>query len=197
MTFHPDCVFCDEDKIVSPVEILCGADGSCHRVFEPLNPVVPGHLLVVPHCHVQDATEEPLVTAMAAGVAARVAQRYKAANIITSIGAPATQSIMHLHLHVVPREEKDYLYLPWDGPKIEVGKNERGGVCRVWYKGMLVFNGRDYSEEVMNMALRKHGEGEVIPETEQQKTAAKDGDGMSKEAAEELRAENEEADRVE
>lgn len=46
------------------------------------------------------------------------------------------------------------------------------------------------------MALRKHGEGEVIPETEQQKTAAKDGDGMSKQAAEELRAENEEADRV-
>lgn len=51
-------------------------------------------------------------------------------------------------------------------------------------------------EEVDSVALRKHGEGEVIPETEQQKTAAKDGDGMSKQAAEELRAENEEADRV-
>lgn len=194
---NSDCVFCDTEKIQSEIEMMYGADSSAHYVFEPLNPVVPGHLLVVPALHVQDATEEPLATAMAAGVAARVAQRYRAANIITSIGVPATQSITHLHFHVVPREEKDYLYLPWDGPKIELGRNERGGVCKVWYKGMLVFSGRDYSEEVMNMALRKHGEGEVIPETEQQKTAAKDGDGMSKEAAEELRAENEEADRVE
>lgn len=113
MTFHPDCVFCDEDKIANPVEILYGADGSCHRVFEPLSPVVPGHLLVVPALHVQDATEEPLVTAMAAGVAARVAARYRAANVITSIGVPATQSIMHLHFHVVPREEGDGLCLPW------------------------------------------------------------------------------------
>lgn len=44
------------------------------------------------------------------------------------------------------------------------------------------------------MGLRKHGEGEVIPETDQQKTAA--ATGMSKEAAEELRRENEEADGV-
>lgn len=44
------------------------------------------------------------------------------------------------------------------------------------------------------MALRKHGEGSVIPETEQQKTAQQEPGGMSKEAAEELRQENEEAD---
>lgn len=46
------------------------------------------------------------------------------------------------------------------------------------------------------MALRKHGEGEVIPETDQQKTAAaQQGSGMSEEAREELAAENTEADR--
>ena len=44
------------------------------------------------------------------------------------------------------------------------------------------------------MALRKHGEGHVIPETEQQKTAAKDGDGMTEQSREELRQENEAAD---
>lgn len=44
------------------------------------------------------------------------------------------------------------------------------------------------------MGLRKHGEGHVLPTTEQQKTAAQDA-GMSKEAAEELRQENEAADR--
>jgi histidine triad (HIT) family protein len=110
---NPDCVFCDERKIKSLVDYMYGADGSTHFVFEPLDPVVPGHLLVVPSQHVQDATEEPLVTSMAAGVAARVAQRYRAANIITSIGVPATQSITHLHWHVVPRRHGDGLLLPW------------------------------------------------------------------------------------
>lgn len=43
------------------------------------------------------------------------------------------------------------------------------------------------------MALRKHGEGEVIPSADQQKTAAQSA-GMSREAAEELRRENESAD---
>lgn len=108
-----DCVFCDERKIASTVEHMYGADGSIHFVFEPLRPVVPGHLLVVPMLHVGDATEEPLVTAMAAGVAARVAQRYRSANIITSIGTPATQTVHHLHWHVVPRVEGDELRLPW------------------------------------------------------------------------------------
>lgn len=108
-----DCVFCDERKIRSTVEHMYGADGSLCFVFEPLGPVVPGHLLVVPAIHVGDATEDPLVTSMAAGVAARVAQRYRSANLITSIGLPATQTITHLHWHVVPRRDGDQLALPW------------------------------------------------------------------------------------
>lgn len=51
-------------------------------------------------------------------------------------------------------------------------------------------------EEEREMAIRKHGEGEVIPETEQQKTAAAQGGSMTAEAAEELRRENEAADGV-
>lgn len=46
------------------------------------------------------------------------------------------------------------------------------------------------------MALRKHGEGEVLPDTEQQKTAAQQGSQMDGDAREELRAENEAADGV-
>lgn len=110
------CPFCDKSQIKGEVLHLYGSDGSLHYVFapvSPIDPVVPGHMLVVPARHVQDATEEPLATSMAAGVAARVAQRYRAANIITSIGVPATQTIPHLYLHVVPREEGDGLCLPW------------------------------------------------------------------------------------
>ena len=35
------------------------------------------------------------------------------ANLITSIGAAATQTVFHLHVHVVPRHEGDGLLLPW------------------------------------------------------------------------------------
>jgi diadenosine tetraphosphate (Ap4A) HIT family hydrolase len=34
-------------------------------------------------------------------------------NIITSIGKAATQSIKHLHVHLVPRTEDDKLMVPW------------------------------------------------------------------------------------
>jgi histidine triad (HIT) family protein len=37
------------------------------------------------------------------------------ANIITSIGRVATQSVFHLHVHIVPRHEGDGLCLPWTG----------------------------------------------------------------------------------
>lgn len=52
------------------------------------------------------------------------------------------------------------------------------------------------SKKEDEMSLVKHGEGSVIPETDQQKTAAQSGEGLSAEAAEELRRENEGADEL-
>lgn len=43
------------------------------------------------------------------------------------------------------------------------------------------------------MGIVKHGEGEVLPENEQQRTAQQEG-GMDKEAREALDRENDEAD---
>jgi histidine triad (HIT) family protein len=91
-----------------------GMGGVC-AVFEPVNPVTPGHMLVVPVEHVEHAATDPHVSARAMEIAATVAQRYRSANIITSIGRPATQTVKHLHLHVVPRRDGDGLHLPWTG----------------------------------------------------------------------------------
>lgn len=119
------CVFC---------EIVVGRAPAQHYgqwissiVIEPLNPVVPGHLLVIPKEHVVDAVEKPQVTAAtmhdAAMVvaAARFARReqYASVNLITSVGAPATQSVFHLHIHVVPRAHGDGLMLPWSLQRLE------------------------------------------------------------------------------
>lgn len=105
------CVFCkltDENY---------GEDWGDSIVFEPLNPVTPGHLLVVPRQHLWDAKQAPNVTAETMRVASIVARRYESANIITSIGEAATQSVFHLHIHVVPRKLGDGLKLPWTGQK--------------------------------------------------------------------------------
>lgn len=108
-----DCVFCGGERTIkSPIERLV-VGGHAVMVFEPLGPVVPGHLLVVPNMHVEHAAENPRVSAVTMHAASLVSRRYESANILTSIGAPATQTVKHLHLHVVPRSEDDGVWLPW------------------------------------------------------------------------------------
>ncbi|WP_285757161.1 HIT family protein [Nocardiopsis ansamitocini] len=80
----------------------------------PLNPVVAGHWLVIPRLHVPHAAADPSVSAAVMRRAAEVlAHTDDQANLITSIGPDATQTIAHLHIHIVPREARDGLALPW------------------------------------------------------------------------------------
>jgi histidine triad (HIT) family protein len=99
------CPFCN---YAGPVEDAFGDV----IVIEPLNPVVRGHLLVIPREHVQDATHNPALAGYVMRVAALIARGLEC-NIITSVGPAATQTVMHLHVHIVPRQEGDGLRLPW------------------------------------------------------------------------------------
>lgn len=85
--------------------------------FEPLNPVTPGHRLFVPRTHVEDALTRPPLTGHVMRYAAAWAEEHGlgACNFITSRGTEATQSVPHLHWHLVPRREGDGLALPWTG----------------------------------------------------------------------------------
>lgn len=104
-----DCVFCRIIRGEAPARYV-------HRWADaiaiiPLNPVVPGHILVIPRIHVVDALEYPDVTACTMYLAASVA--VPPCNLITSVGTEATQSVRHLHIHVVPRAHRDGLPLTW------------------------------------------------------------------------------------
>ncbi|MFD8938576.1 HIT family protein [Streptomyces sp. NPDC059578] len=72
-----------------------------------------GHLLVLPRTHVPDAGTDPDVTATVMRHAAQLMAQHPNANLITSRGPAATQTVYHLHVHVVPREDGDGLPLPW------------------------------------------------------------------------------------
>ncbi len=107
-----DCPFCD----ISKIEAVHFDDGEV-AIFEPLNPVVEGHLLVVPKQHVTDFADNPSISSRVMECAAAFVkqnnQDYEGINLITSKGIAATQSVMHLHIHLVPRKEGDGLNLPW------------------------------------------------------------------------------------
>lgn len=106
-----DCVFCDIVTGTAPATIV--EEWSDAIAIVPLGPVVDGHILVIPRQHVADLAALPQVTAAVMYRAAHYSQRHDSANIITSMGRAATQSIDHLHIHVVPRTTDDGLMVPW------------------------------------------------------------------------------------
>lgn len=111
----PPCPFC---------EIVAGRAEATYRavspgvgmIIVPLHPVTTGHVMVIPEEHVEDFTTDPSVTAEVMVMAANYAKAQDVPmNLITSKGEAATQSVMHLHAHLVPRHEGDGLHLPWTG----------------------------------------------------------------------------------
>jgi histidine triad (HIT) family protein len=116
------CVFCRIVQGEAPADVVeqyrsgaTSAERHMTWVIRPLNPVTEGHVLVIPYHHVPAfGIFEELD-----GEVMRAASRYVAeqgdpsCNIITSVGEEATQTVKHLHVHVVPRHEGDGLKLPW------------------------------------------------------------------------------------
>lgn len=105
-----DCVFCLENwPNLDIVETRFTA-----AIINPLNPVTPGHVLVIGARHTENAGQNPSYNSWMFQIAADyVARMGIQANIITSIGPDATQTVFHTHVHVVPRTEGDGLPLPW------------------------------------------------------------------------------------
>lgn len=106
----PPCVFCEIVAGRAPAHWAANVPGVVAIV--PLRPVTPGHLLFLPKVHVRDAFEDPAITGQVMEAACRYAAS-GSANLITSVGEAATQTVFHLHVHVVPRRAGDSLSLPW------------------------------------------------------------------------------------
>ncbi len=113
-----ECIFCQIVRGESPAEILM--DDFNAWVIRPLNPVVDGHVIVIPTKHQRDFTPIDGSYSFAHFVfetAGRYADQFpdQDFNLITSKGKNATQSVFHLHVHLVPRRKGDGLKLPWSG----------------------------------------------------------------------------------
>jgi histidine triad (HIT) family protein len=88
--------------------------------FFPLKPATLGHTLVVPRVHIpdiwslDDATAQRMaVVTMRLSAAVREALDPEGLNIIQSNGRAASQTVFHLHVHIVPRWEDDAVGRIW------------------------------------------------------------------------------------
>lgn len=131
-----DCVFCPQNwdnlDIIKHIE-----HGVPFAILNPLNPVTEGHVLVISSLHSDSAAADPHI----AGTLMRMAAQYVAeqgieANIITSIGPLATQSVFHTQVHIVPRRLNDDLPLPWTPQQMD---KERWR--RAWEVGQQLMEG--------------------------------------------------------
>lgn len=119
VTVDPECPFCEIVQREDPDAREVYRDDHVVAFF-PLEPATLGHTLVVPRAHVPDIWSLDDETAERLAVATtRLAQVVKHAlapeglNVIQSNGKAATQTVFHLHVHIVPRWENDAVGRIW------------------------------------------------------------------------------------
>jgi histidine triad (HIT) family protein len=114
-----ECVFC---KIVA-------GTSDCQEIYQDektlafmdIHPANDGHCLVIPKAHFETVFDMP--PAAFGGVGSTVAKVARAVNevlrpggvsLIQANGELAGQSVLHVHVHVLPRRTADNLLINWD-----------------------------------------------------------------------------------
>ncbi len=105
----PECIFCHITAGAAPASLVY-RDELC-VAFMDIQPVNPGHLLIVPRTHAAQlagldaASAERLMTvAQRLGSALRQSSlQCEGVNLLLADGEAAGQEVFHVHLHVVPR----------------------------------------------------------------------------------------------
>jgi histidine triad (HIT) family protein len=113
-----NCIFCKIAAGEIPSNTIYEDDS--FRVILDLGPATKGHALVLPKNHYADLFEIPEdVLADAAKVAKKVAGTMKeklscdGLNLVQNNGEAAGQTVMHFHLHIIPRYKNDGQHILW------------------------------------------------------------------------------------
>jgi histidine triad (HIT) family protein len=107
------CIFCQIIKGEAASSKLY-EDDSC-LAFMDIQPVNPGHILIVPKMHFEDLSDLPARTgSQLFQVAQKIALiipktdvKCEGINLFLAHGEAAGQEVFHVHLHVIPRYEGD------------------------------------------------------------------------------------------
>lgn len=119
-----DCIFCKLANGVFPTNSIY--EDETFNVILDVSPANYGHALILPKNHYQDVfeiDEETLGKAMilAKKIAARQAEVLKCdgVNIIQNNKEAAGQSVLHYHLHVIPRFVNDGQKMLWNPKTVD------------------------------------------------------------------------------
>ena len=107
-----DCVFCAIVAGDMPAHIVQDDDGTL--AFLDVRPVFPGHVLLVPRGHYETLADlPPALLPELFGAAQLLAGAVQAAmeahGTFVAMNNTVSQSVPHLHVHIVPRRRKDGL----------------------------------------------------------------------------------------
>ena len=111
----------------------------CHRVYEDehvlafldVNPLVPGHTLVIPKervAHIHEMSDDQ--SAAIGRVLPRIARAVLAAtgateyNLLQNNGPGAHQAVFHVHFHIIPKLGERGLGIGWKSSALETAAAE-------------------------------------------------------------------------
>lgn len=126
-----DCVFCKiRDGQIPSFKVY---EDSRTLAFMDINPLTPGHCLVVTKSHASTIFDVDVLDLQAAiatvkkiASAAKSAVQADGVNVLQANGAAAFQSVAHFHFHVIPRFLNDGKGFDWKvvpGDKQQIGMN--------------------------------------------------------------------------
>ncbi len=114
-----NCIFCKIAAGEIPSVTLYEDDS--FRVIFDINPASKGHAIILPKCHAENLFELPEEeTAKVLSVAKKVGKAMMEVlpcdglNVLQNNGTAAGQTVVHFHVHLIPRYEGDQVGLTWE-----------------------------------------------------------------------------------
>lgn len=114
-----DCIFCKLANGVFQTNSIYEDDK--FNVILDLGPATKGHALILPKEHADNLYELPDETAAAAMVLAKKLAKKMVdklgadgLNVVQNNGETAGQTVMHYHLHLIPRYKNDGQHILWN-----------------------------------------------------------------------------------
>lgn len=118
-----DCIFCKLANGIIPTNSIY--EDETFKVILDMGPATKGHALILPKEHADNLFELPDDTVSKAMVLAKnlgssLVKKLKAdgLNVVQNNGETAGQTVMHYHLHLIPRYKDDNQHILWEPTKV-------------------------------------------------------------------------------
>lgn len=125
-----NCIFCKIANGEIPSRTVY--EDEDFRAILDLSPATQGHTLILPKEHAANLLELPEDTAakvlpVAQKIAAQLKEKlgWDGLNLIQNNGETAGQTVMHFHLHIIPRYRGDGQKILWDPTQPEAEELDR------------------------------------------------------------------------